>query len=159
VTRTSKFVAAAIAASMVAPAFAIEVKKQVVVSATPAAAWSAIGDFCGISTWHPAVAGCALSKEGKKTLRTLSLNGGGTIVEKMTGWDDAKMHYSYVILSGPLPVANYRSTLSVHAGKKGTVIRWVGKFDAKDAPDEKAAEAIAGVYDGGLASLAKKLGS
>jgi hypothetical protein len=105
------------------------------------------------------VAGCALSTQGKHTLRTLSLNGGGTIVEKLSAWDDAKMRYSYTILSGPLPVAKYHSTISVHAGKKGTVIRWVGKFDAKGAPDDKAAEAIAGVYSGGLDALAKKLGS
>ena len=157
-TGMSKFLAAAIALAMAAPAFAIEVKKHVVVNATPEAAWAAIGDFCGISTWHPAVAGCALTKEGKKTLRTLSLNGGGTIVERMTRWDDAKMRYSYIILSGPLPVANYHSTLSVHAGRKGTVIRWSGTFDAKDAPDDKATEAIAGVYDSGLAALVKKLG-
>ena len=43
------------------------------------AVWSKIGDFCGISNWHPAVEKCELSADGKT--RTLSLNGGGTIVE------------------------------------------------------------------------------
>ena len=37
------------------PALALEANKQVKVNGTPDAAWAAIGEFCDISAWHPAV--------------------------------------------------------------------------------------------------------
>ena len=39
----------------------------------------------------------------------------------------------------------------------GSTLVWTGKFDAKGAEDDKAAEAIGGVYQGGLDALAAKL--
>jgi hypothetical protein len=159
VARSRIILAVAFAAVIGAPAYAIDVKEHQQVAGTPDAAWAAIGDFCGIATWHPAIAKCELLKQGNATLRTLSLNGGGTIVEKLLTWDDAHHKYSYSIVSGPLPVTKYRSTISVKAGKKGTVIDWVGRFDAKGASDDQAKQAVDGVYTGGLTALAKKLAS
>jgi len=151
------FAAVAVSVLVASPAFAVDVKKSIEVAAAPAETWAAIGDFCGIGSWHPAVAKCELSQKGHDMLRTLSLNGGGTILEKQLGRNDAKMKYSYSIVESPLPVDHYKSTISVKKAKGGSTITWVGHFDAKGAPDEKAAEVIAGVYDGGLASLQKKL--
>jgi Polyketide cyclase / dehydrase and lipid transport len=87
--------AAGLVAAVAAPAMALDAAKQVEVAASPAEAWAAIGDFCGIGNWHPAVAGCVLSEQDGAKLRTLSLNGGGTIVEKLTAFDDGQMRYSY----------------------------------------------------------------
>ncbi len=145
--------------SLAAPAMALEAAKQIEVKATPAATWAAIGDFCGIGNWHPAVAKCVLSEKDGAKIRTLSLNGGGTIIEKLTAVDDGKMSYSYEILESPLPVANYASTLHVEEAGGGALIVWTGTFDAKDAPDAKAIEVIEGIYQGGLTSLATKVKS
>jgi hypothetical protein len=138
-------------------ALALDVKKTVDVAAAPAAAWTAIGDFCGIASWHPAVAKCEAQTKDGKPARLLSLNGGGQILEEQTAWDDAAHSYSYTIIESPLPVANYNSTLSVAANGSGSTITWVGNFDAKGAPDDKAVEVISGIYDAGLKSLADKL--
>ena len=51
-------------------------------TARPTQAWAAIGDFCGIAGWHPAIEKCELGEKGGKPIRTLSLKGGGTIVEE-----------------------------------------------------------------------------
>jgi polyketide cyclase/dehydrase/lipid transport protein len=80
-------------------------------TATPEAAWKKIGDFCGIATWHPAVEKCVLSDDGK--MRTLSLKGGGTIVETLVSRDDNAHSYTYEIVSSPLPVSDYVSTIKV----------------------------------------------
>jgi len=115
------------------------------------ALWAKISDFCGNSKWHPAVEKCELSADGKT--RTLSLKGGGTIVEALVKMDAAGKSYSYSIVSGPLPVANYQSTISVSADGVGSVVTWVGKYDAKGSPDADAQKAIQGVYDSGLTAL------
>ena len=115
------------------------------------AMWAKIGDFCGIAKWHPALEKCELSADGKT--RTLSLKGGGTIVEALTKMDAAGKSYTYSIVSGPLPVANYTSTISVAADGAGSVVNWTGKYDAKGAPDADAVKTIQGVYDSGLKGL------
>jgi len=115
------------------------------------ALWEKIGDFCGIGKWHPAIEKCELSAEGKT--RTLSLKGGGTIVEALVKMDPAARSYTYSIVSGPLPVANYTSTISVAVDGAGSTVTWVGKYDAKGASDADAIKTIDGVYDAGLKAL------
>jgi hypothetical protein len=137
-------------------AMALEVKKSLDVAAAPDAVWKAIGDFCGIGAWHPAVEKCDLQQKDGKTFRLLSLKGGGTILEEQSARDDTAHTYGYTIVESPLPVANYASTISVVANGSGSTITWAGTFDAKDAPDAKAAEVIGGIYDAGLAGIAEK---
>jgi hypothetical protein len=115
------------------------------------ALWAKIGDFCGIARWHPAFEKCELSADGKT--RTLSLKGGGTIVEALVKMDAAGRSYTYSIVSGPLPLANYASTISVAADGAGSTVTWVGKYDAKGASDADLMKAIDGVYDSGLKAL------
>jgi hypothetical protein len=115
--------------------------------------WDKIGDFCGIANWHPAVEKCDLSSDGKE--RTLTLKGGGTIVEDLVNWKAKSHSYTYKIKSSPLPVANYVSTLKVEPHGTGSLIVWSGHYKAKGAPAAKAKEAIDGVYKGGADSLAK----
>ena len=115
------------------------------------ALWEKIGDFCGIGKWHPAIEKCELSADGKT--RTLSLKGGGTIVEALVKMDPAARFYTYSIVSGPLPVANYTSTISVAVDGAGSTVTWVGKYDAKGASDADAIKTIDGVYDAGLKAL------
>jgi hypothetical protein len=117
------------------------------------ALWAKIGDFCGIGKWHPAVEKCELSADGKT--RTLSLKGGGTIIEALVKMDAAGRSYTYSIVNSPLPVANYSSTISVSADGAGSVLTWSGKYDAKGAPDADAMKVVQGIYDSGLAALTK----
>ena len=125
-------------------------------AATADAAWAAVGDFCGIATWHPAVAKCEKSENDGATFRTLTLKDGAKLLEKQTAFDTAKMTYSYTIEEGPLPVANYKSTLKVVAKDKGATIDWSGMFDAKGAADADAIKTITGIYDGGVDALIAK---
>ena len=132
-------------------AFALDSSITMTSSMSPDALWKKIGDFCGIAAWHPAIAKCELSADGNQ--RTLSLKGGGTIVEALENLDAANRTYTYTIVSGPLPVANYHSTISVSADPKGSSLKWVGKYDAKGAPDADAKKVIDGIYESGEKAL------
>jgi hypothetical protein len=135
------------------PASAIESSIKGSSATSADAIWAKIGDFCGIGNWHPAIEKCALSADAKT--RTLSLKGGGTIVEKLEKRDDAAHSYSYSIVEGPLPVANYMSTISVAKEGAGSTITWSGKYDAKGASDADAKKTIDGVYQAGVDALVK----
>ncbi|MCJ2135860.1 SRPBCC family protein [Methylobacterium sp. J-026] len=148
--------AAAIIVASLSSAQALEVTKSVDIAAAPETVWKTVGGFCGIGDWHPVIEKCALSKKGGKDVRTLSLKGGGTIVEEEEARSDKKMDYTYTILEGPLPVTDYHSTIMVAKAGTGSKVTWTGTFKAKGAPDDKAKEAIAGVYEAGLKGLADK---
>jgi hypothetical protein len=136
---------------LIGPAFGLESSVTTTSSISPEALWKKIGDFCGVADWHPAIEKCVLSADGKQ--RTLSLKGGGTIVEALENLDDAGHAYAYTIISGPLPVANYHSTISVSPDPKGSSLKWVGTYDAKGASDADAKKVIDGIYESGEKSL------
>ncbi len=152
---------AAATLALTAPALAVDAKKRIESKAiTVEAAWAAIGDFCGIANWHPAVEKCEPGERDGAKIRTLSLKGGGTIVEKLVEWSDADHKYTYTILESPLPVADYTSTLSVKADDDGGAgIKWVGSFTAEGASDDEAKGVIEGIYDAGLKGILGKLGA
>lgn len=151
------FSAAALAALAASPAFAAEVTEATPVNATPDKVWATIGGFCGIANWHPLVEACQLSTQGGKNIRTLSLKGGGAIVEEEVGRDDARMAYSYRILESPLPVENYVSTIQVEpSGSAGSKVTWTGSFQPKGASEADAKTVIDGIYVKGLAGIVDK---
>ncbi|MDY8107549.1 SRPBCC family protein [Fulvimarina sp. 2208YS6-2-32] len=137
------------------PALALEVTQSAQIEADPAKLWSTVGGFCAIADWHPAVTACEESEVDGTQRRTLSLEGGGTLVEDLVSRDDDAMTYTYRIVEGPLPVANYESTISVSGNDNLTTLAWDGTFDAAEgATDEEAIGVITGIYDAGIKSIA-----
>ena len=134
-------------------AAAVEASYKATSSSSVDAVWTKVGNFCGIASWHPALAGCDLSADGKE--RTLTLKGGGTIVEDLVKWNDKGHSYTYTIKSSPLPVAHYISTIAVKKHGKGSEIVWTGHFKAKGAPAAKAKGIITGIYKAGADALAQ----
>jgi hypothetical protein len=135
-------------------AFAIESNYKATSTSSADAVWAKVGDFCGIANWHPAVAKCELS-HGKK-IRTLSLKGGGTIVERLLKWDKKGTNYTYTIVSSPLPVTHYVSTISVVPDGSGSDVIWTSKYRAKKGTsDADAQKVIDGIYKAGVDALVK----
>jgi hypothetical protein len=127
------------------------------VAAAPDAAWSTIGGFCGIASWHPAVTACEEQTKDGATYRTLTLADGAKLVEKLVARDDAARSYTYTIEEGPLPVAGYQSTIKVLPSANGSILDWSGTFEAKGVSDSEAVEIVTGIYQAGLDALADKL--
>jgi carbon monoxide dehydrogenase subunit G len=142
-----------------------KVTETVTINAAPEAVWALVKDFDKMQDWHPAVAGStATAGNSADSERTLTLKGGGTVVEKLESWSDADRKFSYRMRqAGPIPVTNYSSTLTVKPGPAaGTaVVEWRGAFyrgyPNNDPPpeqnDEAAVAAVTGIYKAGLAHL------
>ena len=102
--------------------------------------WNTIGGFASINRWHPGIEKSVETKEKGKTERTLTLSGGmGTVVERLETHDDDARTYSYSIVSGPIPVADYEATIKV-------------------IPENDAVAAIRQVYEAGFENLRKMFG-
>lgn len=143
-----------------------KVSEKVEINADPAKVWEAIGEF-GDMSWHPAVAKTEGGGDAAGAKRTLTLQSGGVIEEKLGKHDAAGMSYSYEITNvetSVLPVTNYSSTLSVKGESGKSTVEWKGAFYRgyvnNDPPpelsDEAAVKAVTGVYRAGLDALKAK---
>ena len=157
--------AAAEAQAAEAPAVAevLTVTKEVTLPMAPAAVWAKIGDFNGLNTWLPPIAKSEIvsgTNNEPGAHRKLTLGDGAVVVEELAARDDAGMSLTYTIVEGPLPVTDYRSTLSVAAaGEGGSKVTWSGSFKAAAGTEPaKASEIIGGIYQSGLDNLAKPAG-
>ncbi len=144
-----------------------KVTQSVDIAAPPAKVWDAIKDFSGLHTWHPAIESSETTAGNELgSVRTLTLGGGGKVVEVLKKYDAAGMSYKYRMTDpGPVPVNNYTSTISVAAKGEGSVVTWKGAFyrgyPNNDPPpelnDEAAVKAVTGIYQSGLANLKKMI--
>ncbi|MEL6266001.1 MAG: SRPBCC family protein [Pseudomonadota bacterium] len=130
-----------------------QVSRAITLKAPAADVWAAIGPFQSIADWHPAVATSTREDIGGVEHRRLALEGGGEILEKHLG--AGEMSYSYAILESPLPVADYRATITVAAANGAAVVVWTSTFEATA---DGAEDVIAGIYDAGFASMAERFG-
>lgn len=118
--------------------------------------WKMIGGFNALPDWHPAVEKSELTQEGQT--RTLSLAGGGTIVEKLEKVDDSARTYTYSIVDSPLPVANYTATIKVSGEGDNSTIEWSSDYEPMGASPEEAMQAVQGIYQAGFDNLKKMFG-
>jgi hypothetical protein len=116
--------------------------------------WALIGGFADLPRWHPAATKSEELRDGGRIQRRLTLQGGATILEQLDHRDDSSRSYSYTILTSPLPVASYRSELSVRDdGPRRCTVRWASNFEPQGASQADAEAAIRGVYQGGFDKL------
>jgi hypothetical protein len=118
--------------------------------------WNRFGGFCQIAEWQPVVLSCTEGKEEGAFYRTLSLQGGGKIKEKLL--KTGPLSYHYAIVEAPLPVKNYEANFSVAPGDGAVDIIWSATYDAAEGKsDADARAAIDGIFRAGIASIKTKL--
>jgi hypothetical protein len=124
------------------------------------ALWAQFGGWCAIAEWHPVVKTCEESKEGDVEYRTLTLQDGGKIKEKLL--DRSGASYRYEIVESPLPVKNYEAQFTVTPDDDDldeVNIVWAATYDAADGKeDAEARKTIDGIFKDGLDSIKGKLG-
>ena len=90
--------------------------------------WKVVGDFGGfmVAMGMPA----EMAGEGIGQTRTIG-TGPGAMVERLEELDESGRRIVYSIVSGPLPIKNYRSTMQLSdAGDNTTKLVWTGTFVA-----------------------------
>lgn len=118
--------------------------------------WKLIGGFNTLPDWHPAVEKSELTEAG--STRTLSLAGGGKIVEKLVSKNDDERVYTYSIVDSPLPIKKYNATLRVSDKEGKSEVEWSSEFEADGAPENDAIKVVEGIYQAGFDNLKKMFG-
>lgn len=134
----------------------LTVSREAIVERPPATVWKLVGSFNALDVWLPPVRGSSFTGEATHpgAIRVLDLGNNAAVTEKLLAFSGEEHRYSYAFLSSPLPVKNYVATIELSPADGGkTRVKWTGTFDAAGAPDDKAKEAIQGIYDAGLTKL------
>ena len=108
---------------------------------------------CGLKDWHPAVAACDETTEGKDAFRTLTLKDGAQVKEKITS--KSAEGYGYTIVESPFPVKDYRATFSIKDEAGTAKISWVASFQANGKREAEAKTIMDSVLGGGMTNLAE----
>lgn len=154
-----------------------QVKETITINASPEKVWAMVKDFGALDKWHPAVK--SVEMKGDKTrILTLGSEGNPTITEELQSVNDEKMMLTYKIIDMSvvktitfnskdtpyftLPVATYKSWITVKAVDGGSEVQWKSKFyrsfmDNPPVPegqgDKDAVNSIKGVITAGLENL------
>lgn len=179
-----KFLHFIIAALIVVPMVATahgpsrqQVKEKITINASPDKVWAMVKDFGGLHNWLPAVASTEMKGDTTRVL-TLGSEGSPTITEELISSDDEKMMLVYKITDMSvvktitfnskdtpyftLPVATYKSWITVKAVDGGSEVQWKSKFyrsfmDNPPVPegqsDKDAVGTIKAVITSGLENL------
>lgn len=122
------------------------------------ASWALVGDFGGFIE----ALGIPVELEGEGIGQTRKISmGAEPTVERLEELDPDGKRLVYSIVSGPLPIRDYRSTMTLSdLGGGRTKLHWAGTFEpAEGSSEEDAANIVRSVYQGGLGGLQAKLGS
>ena len=119
--------------------------------------WKLVGDFGGFIE----AAGIPVEVEGDGIGATRRMSiGDGPMVERLEEYDDAARRLVYSIVSGPVPLVGYRSTMQLTAAGDGrTHLTWVGTFEPAPGTTEEAAAAyVRAIYQGGIGIMQSRFG-
>lgn len=142
-----------------------EVYTSSVLGASADQVWTAIRDFNGLPSWHPAIAesriegGVPADQVG--CVRAFRLKDGGFIREKLLALSDYDFSCTYSILESPMGVENYVATLKLSPITDGarTFAEWSAEFDCPPDREGELIELVGnGVFQGGFDALKARFG-
>lgn len=132
----------------------IEVYRRVTIDAPAGAVWNTVGDFGAAAEYLPPVASCQVEGSGVGAVRTLELEEGGEIVERLEALDTSARVLRYSILHSPLPVDDYLSTLKVkELDEARCEVEWSSRFEANGVSEAEARAIFESLYEAGLEAL------
>lgn len=123
------------------------VSKTTTIQAAPDAVWETVRDFGGIHTYVEAIADVATEGTGVGARRTLTLQDGAQVIERLDHRDDEAHEMGYSIVRSPLPLEDYTASVQVRAeGADACEITWWSTFEPRGASEGEAVELIEGIY-------------
>jgi len=139
----------------------ITVTTGAVIDAPADKVWAVLRPFQNMTVWHPAVSRSdregAVGADAPGEIRALTIKGASAVLrERLESLSDETRTVTYSIVEGPLPVANYLGTLSVHADTLSgrSFVEWSARCDVTGGADEaETAATMRFIYETGLKGL------
>ncbi|WP_370181599.1 SRPBCC family protein [Rhodococcus wratislaviensis] len=128
-----------------------EIKVQQHFSVGAETVWAQVGDPGAIADWIPSVATARMEQE----IRHLVFADGQPARERIAEHSDRDRRYTYEYIDGPLPLKQYRSTISVlDATSEACTVDWTATFSAEaEEVESELAATIEEIYRAALKEL------
>lgn len=134
-----------------------EVKINGTINTSANKVWELVSDFGGLDNFVEAVTKCSIDGQGVGAVRTLTLQDGGVVKEKLESRNDEKRVLKYSIVESPMPIKNYKGRMEVNRLSETTSeFTWSSTFDAEEGTEKEMKQALAGLYSVGVEGLKKK---
>ncbi|MFH5833288.1 SRPBCC family protein [Halalkalibaculum sp. DA3122] len=131
-----------------------KVKVSGTINAPAEEVWKLAGNFNGLDEFVEAVASCTTEGSGVGAVRTLILQDGGEVREKLESLDADNRVMTYSIVESPMPIENYTGTIEVKKiDEERSEFTWSSTFEAADGTENDMKEALEGLYSLGVAGL------
>ncbi len=138
--------------------------KEIDINAPADKVWSVVSDFCSIKDWSPSVTGCESNGNEPDSVRTITLESGQTMEEKLAKYDaDKKMMMYFMVKPNTeaFPVNTHSLMISVNDNGGSSRVEFKGAFyrsfpgpnPPPDQTDEAAAAALGEFYMKGLEGI------
>lgn len=119
--------------------------------------WELVSDFGELDTFVEAITECTLDGEGVEAIRTLTLQDGGKVKEKLDSLNNENRVLEYSIVESPMPIKNYRGRMEVNKLSDTTSeFIWSSTFEGEHGTEKEMIQALAGLYSVGVEGLNKK---
>lgn len=119
--------------------------------------WKLVSDFGELNQFVEAVEKCTSDRTGVGAVRTLTLQDGGIVKEKLQSLDNENRELTYTIEKSPMPIDNYTGTMTVKELKENqSEFTWSSEFDVNDEAAGEMTEALQGLYSLGVNGLQEK---
>ena len=123
----------------------VSVSKTINVPAS--AAWEKLSSFREIEKFSP-IARSVVEGEGVGAKRSCFMPDDAEITEELTVVDNDKMHLEYVIITGPFPIENYVSTVTVTSMSSDSCeVSWSSEFDVSAEAEGEIVALFDGFYN------------
>lgn len=116
--------------------------------------WNLVNDFNGLDKFVEAVTESSIEGSGAGAVRTLTLQDGGKVKEKLESLDNDRRILTYSIVESPMPIQNYRGTMQVREiSDNQSVFTWSSTFETAEGADEEMEKAMENLYSMGVKGL------
>lgn len=118
--------------------------------------WKWVSNFSALDKYVEAISDCTIEGSGIGAVRTLTLQDGGKVKERLEEIDHEKTTLKYSMLDSPMPVANYTGTMQVRElGNNKSEFTWSSEFEVTQGSEKEIKEAMEGLYSLGVDGLNK----
>jgi len=116
--------------------------------------WKLVSNYGELNQFVEAIETCTSDGSGVGTVRTLTLQDGGVVKEKLQSLDNENRVLTYTIEESPMPISNYTGTMRVRRLKDNqSEFIWSSEFDVPDESADEIKGALEGLYSLGVQGL------
>ncbi len=133
-----------------------QVSMNTCLSAPAEDVWKVVRDFNGLTKFISAIVSSSTEGSGIGAVRTLTLEDGAQIIERLESLDDKNNRLSYSIVTSPLPLKDYLAIMKVSAlDDSRCQVDWSSSFQPNGAPEDEVENILKGIYSMGFEGLQK----